>query len=518
MVQNPAELLLKVKRERDKRNAERSLYEFVKQAWPVIEPGTPFVEGWHIKVVCDHLEAVTDGRIKNLLINIPPGSMKSILVSVCWPAWEWINNPTLRYLGASYGADLAIRDAMKCRDIVTSEWYATNWPHVSIRAGDDQKTKYGLTGGGWRMATSVGGRATGEHPDVKICDDPHSAKMADSDAERLAALEWFDRTLSSRGVSRGAKTVIVMQRLHESDLSGHVMRKGNFAKEWSHLCLPMEFDEQRSKTALNFVDHRKVGELLWPNLYTKAMVDKMKIDLGSYGTAGQLQQRPAPAEGGIVKRDWFKKWPRGVKLPKFEFVLQSYDTAFTKDTTNDPTGCITFGIFSHEGMMNAMILDCWTKHMEYPELRKEAQEEYKSRYGDNEQRVDLVLIEEKGSGITLIQDLQRTGINIRPYNPGRADKWQRLHSISHLLEQGLLWIPESNASPGDFMKWAWPYVDQMISFPNAEHDEYVDCTSQAFAYFRDSQWLELAPLLTDDDIGYNDDEPSKLVVGNPYAL
>ena len=202
-----------IKREQMRRAAQKSLMEFTRQSFHIIEPGQDFCENWHLDVIAEHLEAVTSGDIRNLVINIPPGCMKSILTSVAWPAWEWANDPSIRWLSASYGVELAIRDAIKTRDIITSEWYQERWAEVAIKPGEDQKTKYALTGGGWRLATSVGGRATGEHPDRKIVDDPHNAKQAESDAERKEALTWFDRTLSTRGQSRGASTVVVMQRL-----------------------------------------------------------------------------------------------------------------------------------------------------------------------------------------------------------------------------------------------------------------------------------------------------------------
>ena len=256
---SPAVMLDMIKRERDRRDAQRDLLSFTRQSFDIIEPGQDFCDNWHLHVIAEHLMAVTSGEVRNLVINIPPGCMKSILTSVAWPAWEWANDPTLRIMGASYGADLAIRDASKTRDIITSEWFQERWPEVKIKLGSDQKTKYELTGGGWRMATSVDGRATGEHPDRKIVDDPHNAKQAESDAERESALTWFDRTLSTRGQSRGASTVVVMQRLHEKDVTGHILAD---LTGYTHLCIPMEYDGVKRKTFLGAYDPRtKVGEL-----------------------------------------------------------------------------------------------------------------------------------------------------------------------------------------------------------------------------------------------------------------
>jgi len=231
----PSVLLDALKREKLKRAAEGSLFEFLRQAWPIIEPGTDFRSNWHLEAICEHLEALATGEIENLLINIPPGFSKSIISSAMFPAWLWIVDPAKRVMSASYGEDLAVRDAMKTRDIITSDWFQNNWPYVQIAKGQDQKTHYALTESGWRLATSVGGRATGLHPDIKIVDDPHSASQAASDAERQRACDWFTGTLATRGVSRGAKTVVIMQRLHEQDISGLILDR--FRKEYDSISL-----------------------------------------------------------------------------------------------------------------------------------------------------------------------------------------------------------------------------------------------------------------------------------------
>jgi len=200
-------------------------------------------------------------------------------------------------------------------------------------------------------------------------------------------------------------------------------------------------------------------------------------------------------ESGILKRSWFKQWPAKKAMPLFEFVIQSYDTAFTEKTENDPTGCVTFGVFrpSPDEPHCVMILDCWTEHLKYPELRKKAVEEFKCTYGDQEAPVDLLLIEDKGSGIPLIQDLQRAGLPIRKYNPGRPDKTMRLHAVSHLVYNGRVYIPESKQVPGEFVTWSEDFLREVCSFPNSAHDEMVDCLSQSLAVFRDQEWISIDP-------------------------
>jgi len=356
------------------------------------------------------------------------------------------------------------------------------------------KTRYENDKNGYRLATSVGGSGTGEGGGVLLVDDAHSALEAQSDTMRETALTWWDETMSSRlNDPRTGSKVIVMQRLHEDDLTGHVLRQGGY----EHLCLPAEFEtSRRYTTKIGWTDPRKnKGDLLWPERFGHPEIDALKLAMGSYAAAGQLQQRPAPEEGGIVKGDWFKLWPYKTKLPPFEYVIQSYDTAFTAKTENDPTAMTCWGVFKTEKTgWGVLLLDVMEEHLEYPDLRRRMVKEYKEVYGQDDAKVDVVLIEAKGSGIALIQDLERAGVPVKQYNPGRADKVQRLHSVTHLMEAGKVWIPESSKRKDDFADWAWPVVKQLMSFPNAVHDDLVDSTTQALALLRDYQFI-----YTDDD-------------------
>lgn len=497
--------------------AEKSLLEFTRQAFHIIEPGVQFKSNWHLEAICDHLEAVSTGEIQNLICNIPPGCMKSILVSVMWPSWEWCKRPELRYMGASYGSDLAIRDAMKCRDIILSEWYQRNWPDTVIRQGADQKTKFELTAGGWRMATSVGGRATGEHPDRKIVDDPLSAAQADSDAERESANTWFDRTLSTRGESRGARTVVVMQRLHEHDVTGHILAD---LHGYEHLCLPMKYEGNRAKTSIGWEDPRTVqGSLLWPEMFPKESVTKLERLLGEYGTAGQLQQRPAPAGGGILKTDHFRLWPHDRELPVIEYVVQAYDTAYTEKTTNDPSAFQTWGVFEHSGKRGALLLDCWADHLTFPELLGKMIDEWHSVYGKTDKRkgkkADILLVEAKASGLSLIQSLRQSNLPAIAYNP-TSDKISRAHQAAPILELDCLWVPESGKEPGKPVTWARDFIKELTLFPNGQHDDQCDVFSMVMIYLRDGGWLELDRAADDEieEVDYYAEKKKKI---NPYA-
>lgn len=516
---SPQIMLDLIRREKQRRAAQRSLLEFTRQSFEIIEPGQDFCNNWHLAVISEHLEAVSRGDIRNLVINIPPGCMKSILTSVCWPAWEWANDPTLRIMGASYGADLAIRDAAKTREIVNSEWYQERWPEVKIKIGADQKTKYELTAGGWRMATSVGGRATGEHPDRKIVDDPHNAKQAESDAEREQALIWFDRTLSTRGHSRGASTVVVMQRLHEKDVTGHILAD---LTGYDHLCIPMEFDGATRKTSLGYYDPRKKkGELLWPEMFNEDSVTELKQLLGSYGASGQLDQNPAPTTGGILKAKEFQLWPADKGLPQFEYILQSYDCAFTEKTTGDPTACTVWGVFSHNSQRNAMLIDAWDEHLSYPDLRSRVIKDWSTEYGGTTvkdglrtaRRADRILVEAKASGQSLLQDLRLAKVPAVGYNPGMADKVSRAHQASPTLEMGFLWVPESGKNRGQAVSWAQGFLKQVAKFPVADHDDYVDTFTQAVIYLKNEGWFEL-PQARDRD----EPRQHKRERVNPYAV
>lgn len=495
--------------EKERRKAEGSLVDFTTQAWQVIEPGTEYVDGWHLHAISEHLEAVLNGEIRDLIINMPPRHMKSIQVAVMWPVWSWLEAPHLRWLFSSYASSLSVRDSLKCRRLIQSNWFQERWGDMFSLTGDQNaKTFFENDKFGYRFATSVGAATTGHGGDVIVCDDPHNALEAQSDAIRENTIEWWTQAMSTRlnNPKTGCR-VVVMQRLHEKDLTGHLLAE----KGWDHLCLPAEYDGRRIITSVGWEDPRKEqGELLWSERFDQESIDKLKKQLGSYGSAGQLQQRPAPAEGGLLRRSWFQLWTD--KMPKIKFVLQSYDTAYTDKTTNDPTACTVYGVFVHEGRHCIMLLDAWTEHMQYPELRKRVQNEWNMTYADGV-KPDLALIEEKGSGQSLIQDLRRVGISITTYNPGRADKTGRVARVSPLLEAGLLFVPESKKFPGQPMTWAQKLIDQAISFPNAEHDDLVDTMTQGLIYLQDAKFLSLIE-------DYTDVAPrvQKKPIVNPYGV
>lgn len=517
---NPAVMLDLVKREQERRAASGSLYEFVKQSWHVVEPGIPFIPSWHIETICEHLEAVSAGDIHRLLINIPPRHSKSTIVSVMWPAWEWLTDPAQKFLCASYSGNLSTRDNLKTRRLLQSPWYQERWGHMFSFAGDQNaKQRFENDKTGYRLATSVGGTATGEGGSRLILDDPHGAQAAQSEVMRESDLEWFDMVWSTR--LNNPKTdamVTVMQRLHERDISGHIL---DDIKGWEHICIPAEWDGKVRKTSLGVYDPRKKkGELICPERFGEKEITTLKQLLGTYGTAGQLQQDPTPSEGGILKVNNFRLWPATSGLPPFEYILQSYDCAFTEKTTGDPTACSVWAMFTHKGARNAMLIDAWDEHLSYPDLRARAVKDWTTEYGgmtkdspySRAKRPDRILVEAKASGQSLLQDLRLAKVPAVGYNPGQADKVSRAHQAAPTLELGLLWVPESKKNLGQPVSWATSFLKQLGKFPVAEHDDYVDTFTQAIIYLKNDGWFEL-PQAKDIDEPRISNKPRI----NPYA-
>lgn len=519
---------------------ERRLYRrhsaFTRGAWPIIEPGTTYRHNWHLEAISDHLEQVSAGNIKLLLINMPPRHMKSIGVSVTWCPWEWgpAVKAHVRFLHSSYAGSLSVRDSLKARRIIQSDWYQRLWPQVQLSGDQNAKLRFENSQSGYRLATSVSGLGTGEGGDRVVVDDPHNVQEAESEAVRESTVEWWSKSMSTRlnDPETGAH-VIVMQRLNEMDVSGYELkeRAQDFRSkvgECVHLMLPAEFETQRKcvtyvRGAKFFEDPRKKeGDLLWPERFTKRAVDVLKRKLGDYGSAGQLQQRPAPIGGGILRIKHLRLWPAKEPLPDVFHVVNSYDTAFTERTQNDATACTAWGAFKHKGTAGMLLLDCWTDYLGYPALKKRVMADWHSRYGGRDgddlhpgRKPDAVLVEEKGSGISLLQDLRLAKVPAIPYNPGGADKIARAHTAAPLLEQGVFWVLESHKEPGKPIMWARPMLKQFEDFPNGEDDDLVDTFTQMSFYVRDRALVEV-PEVDPDEVSEQDYHAVKRRP-NPYG-
>lgn len=437
-----------------------SLYEFVKAAWVHIEPAL-FIDSWHIKAICEHLQAVSEGAIEKLLVNIPPGCSKSLLTCVFWPMWEWTRDPSIRWFFASYDQRLSTRDSVRCRTLLESLWYKSICAKPFTLANDqNQKQYYETSFGGYRMATSVGGHSMGEHPHRIVVDDPHRADQAESDVERQSVIDWRDLTMSTRGVTLGVRWVVIMQRLHEEDFSGHVLKDG----DWVHICLPMRFEKGRGTTTpLGFSDPRTVdGELLSPKQFDEAKVAQMEKPLGPYGIAGQLQQRPGPRGGGLFKSDFFST--NRVKAAPYDATRVIYwDLAHV----GSKSACRTVGTVVHEKAGEFYIGPVWMGQWEPFERDNQivsAAQYGRDRWGPSYEPT-TVIEEEPAAGKDLCRAIIRRlagfkarADKVRRSKIDRADSYasQAAAGAVHLVDDGswdiLSWIKEHTAFPnGSFL-------------------------------------------------------------------
>jgi predicted phage terminase large subunit-like protein len=440
--------------------ARRSLREFIKQAWHVLEPNNVFVSNWHIDAICDHLEACSRGEITKLIINVPPGHMKSLLTCVFWCAWEWINKPHLKWLYASYAAHLSVRDSIKTRVLIGSDWYQRNFgKKYNLVKTNEQYITNDKTG--FRIATSISGLGTGERVHRVVNDDLVNATDAQSEAMRQQAINHM-QAMATRGVpSEPFIQVLIMQRLHEADPAGWAIEQGG----WEQLILPAEFEpHRRAKTSIGFEDPRKEeGELLWPELFDHKKLAEIKSALGQYGTAAQLQQRPSPLDGGIIKLEWFNdKYYK--TLPQVEYYIQSWDTAFKTGKENDYSVCTTWAVCK----TGFYLVDRYKAKIEFPELKRML------ITLANQYKPAAILIEDKASGQSLIQELKRdTRLPIKPIKID-TDKLSRVHAVTTTLEHNT-YLPADAA-------WLRNYLDNLLVFPNGAHDDDVDSTSQALGF------------------------------------
>lgn len=439
----------------------RSLKRFIEAAWPVLEPTTAYSANWHIDAICEHLEAVSRGEIRNLVINIPPRCMKSLIVAVFWPVWSWISQPGMRWLFSSYNSKLSIGDSLKCRRLIESQWFQSRYGGAFRLEGDqNRQDRFENDHAGYRIATSVGGTGLGIGGDVLVADDPHNAREPESPTRRAAALTWWDELMSSRlNDPKTGRKVIVMQRLHEADLSGHVLERGGYV----HLRIPMEFEAgARCETPIGWRDPRETdGDLMWPARFGPPEIEALKTATGSYGYAGQYQQRPAPRAGGMIELAWFKRFDAPPETPVR--TVQSWDTASKPGERNDPSVCGTW----QEAGGRWHLVHVWRARVEYPALKRKAMS-LAARW-----EPDAILIEDKSSGEALIQDLKAEPtmplpvIAITP----EKDKETRASVVSPLIEAGRVALPVK-------APWLADYEAEVATFPNAAHDDQVDMTSQ----------------------------------------
>jgi predicted phage terminase large subunit-like protein len=452
------------------------LIEFVQLAWPQVDPAE-FQPSWHIEEICHHLEAVTRGECFKLLINIPPGFSKSLIVSVLWPAWDWIRHASRKYICASYDASLALRDAKKMRDLVMSEWFQDRWgsivgiPHEATKkTGEFQNDR-----GGFRISVGIGGGVLGKHGNVHICDDPHNIKdlqgSLDSVKKNIDKVQRFWReTMPSRAVDKKTLArVIVMQRLHEHDLSGTVLEEGGY----THLCLPLHYATSSPhrriilpcKTPLGG-DHRtKEGELLCESRMNEETAAATKVEMGSAAWDGQYEQRPPNAQGNIIKRAWMTKFWK--ELPRGGFLIQSWDAAF-KDTKECSHVCGQVwldagGVF--------YLVDQFYDQVDFVGTCTAV-----ATMTGKHPRARGKLVEGKANGPAVISVMKGKIPGLIEVEP-EGGKEARLFAVSPLFESGSVVLPDPEVNP-----WVHDYIEELATMPGSPKNDRTDATSQALLY------------------------------------
>ena len=447
--------LLNVERELCK----RSLAHFARRAWHVLEPAAELKWGWALDAICEHLEAVTNGQITRLLMNVPPGSMKSLLTGAIWPAWEWgpRGMPEMRFIGTAHEETLAIRDSRKCRDLIKSEWYQELWPLELLRDLDG-KREFGNVRKGIRQARSFTSM-TGVRGDRVILDDPISADSANSAAKLNEARIAFTETLPTRVNSEKSAIVVVMQRLNEKDVSGVILEMG---LPYVHLCIPMRFEPgRRCVTSIGWSDPRQhEGELMFPERFGEAQVVELETTLGSYGAAGQLQQRPAPRGGGIIKEQWFHYY---TVLPRLDFRTIHADTAQKTGEENDYS---VFQCWGRSTVGEAVLIDQIRGKWEAPELLVQSRAFWLKQQAAGGAPLRAMMVEDKVSGTGLIQTLRREGVPVLPVQRDK-DKISRAHDAAPFIESGNVLLPMD-------APWLSDFLMEAATFPGGAHDDQLD--------------------------------------------
>jgi predicted phage terminase large subunit-like protein len=446
----------------------RDLMSFIERSFYELNPQTPFVSGPHIELIASKLEACRLGKIKRLIINLPPRNLKSHCASIAFPAWYLGHMPTGQLICASYGQDLADKFARDCRTIMISAWYQRLF--TTRVAGRPAVADFMTTEQGVRMATSVGGVLTGRGADLIIIDDPLKPDEALSEARRTAVNDWYDNTLLSRlnDKARGC-IIIIMQRLHQDDLVGHVLEQEN----WEVLSFPAIAEQDEAHVIVNpfgtRLFKRKAGDVLHPERESLATYTNIRHTIGEYNFLSQYQQNPSPPGGAMVKTEWLRFYEPGEQPAHFSRIVQSWDTANKATDLSDYSVCTTWGVDDR----TFYLLDVFRQKLTFPDLKRAVVMQAK--------RFDAktIVIEDKASGTQLIQELRfEIGMALKPYKPpSGADKIMRLHAQTTAFENGLVFLPRT-------APWLSDYVSELTSFPGSKYDDQVDSTTQVLDYLR----------------------------------
>jgi predicted phage terminase large subunit-like protein len=437
---------------------------FAHRAFLELNPQASFLPNWHIDLIAAKLEACRRRELTRLIINVPPRSLKSHLAAVCFPAFLLGHQPSSQIICASYGQDLANKHSLDCRTLMASLWYQRLF-RARLASHRQSLQEFVTTENGFRLATSVGGVLTGRGADFIIIDDPLKPEEALSETLRKNANEWFDHTLRSRlNDKRTGCIIIIMQRLHEDDLVGHVLEK----EQWEHIKLAAIAEEDEthlieSRYQVRTIQ-RKVGKALHPEREPVEILEHLRRTVGEYNFAGQYQQLPAPLGGGLVKAKWFRTYIHA-NLPKFNRTLQSWDTANKSTELSDYSVCTTWG----QKGRRLYLLNVSRARLDYPSLKRAVRRLSCEFHPDN------ILIEDKASGTQLIQELINEGVyGVTRYEP-QMEKIMRLHSVTSVIENGFVYLPNE-------AEWLSSYLHELTTFPNGRFDDQTDSTSQALDF------------------------------------
>jgi len=456
----------------EREKAQEGFMDYVKMMWP------GFVAGRHHSVMAKKFEAIARGESKRLIINMAPRHTKSEFASYLLPSWFLGKFPNKKVIQCSNTAELAVGFGRKVRNLVGSEHYKTVFPEVSLRQDSKAAGRWSTNKNGEYFAIGVGGTVTGKGADLLIIDDPHSEQEAalgdPSVFDRV--YEWYTSGPRQR-LQPGGSIVIVMTRWGDRDLTGRIIRDAaqrDKTEEWEVIELPAIMPS---------------GNPLWPEFWSLKELEALREELPPAKWNAQYQQTPTGEEGALVKREWWQVWEND-RPPPCEFIIQSWDTAFTKNERSDYSACTTWGVFhlnEDPKNVNIVLLDAFKKRMEFPELKQMAFEMYK------EWSPDAFVIEAKAAGSPLIYELRQMGIVVSEYTPSRGnDKFVRLNSVTDLFKSGKVWCPDT--------RWAAEVVEEMASFPNGDHDDLVDSSVQALIRFRQGGFIRLESDEADEEV------------------
>ena len=443
--------------------ASRSHFSlFLQRVMATVAPAAHYRHNWHIDAIAEYLAACARGEIARLIINLPPRMLKSTLVSVAWPAWLLGHKPAERIMVASYAQSLGIKHSTDCRAVLESNWYRALFPATQLSHDQNEKEKFATTVRGYRLAVSVGGAAIGEGGNILIVDDPINPMQASHRTQRDAVNQWFDHTFVTRldDKQRGA-IVVVMQRLHTQDLSGYLLEKGG----WEHLCLPAIAPIATTLRVGGFFYARAEGEALHPDREDIALLERTKRELGSANFNAQYQQAPLSQVGMLIQPHWFPRL--AAPREEGERCIQSWDTAIKTGTQHDASACATFVV--KDGIHH--LVDMLVVKLEYPALKRLIAS-HAERFNP-----EAILIEDKASGQSLLQDLrQETVLALIPILP-TADKLTRLTRVTPMMEAGQLALPL-------YAPWLPAFEAEFFTFPDSAHDDQVDAVSQYLNWLR----------------------------------